>query len=97
MEEGKIGIAICDDHELVRESLGLYLSEVADFEVLGSAHNGETLLELVKSTNPDVILLDVQLENESGLDILRSVRSLKPLQSIIMLTTFKSDSVLVDA
>jgi len=97
MQERKIGIAICDDHELVRESLGLYLSDVADFEVLGSAHNGESLLELVKNTNPDVILLDVQLEGESGTDVLRSVRSLKPLQSIIMLTTFKSDSVLVDA
>lgn len=97
MTTEKIGIAICDDHELVRESLSLYLSEVPGFEVLGTAHNGEVLLELVKSARPDIVLLDVQLVDESGLDILRSVREFNASQAVIMLTTFKSDSVLVDA
>jgi DNA-binding NarL/FixJ family response regulator len=95
--EHKIRLVLCDDHDMVREALALFLSKEKNIEVVGSAATEESLLELVKSSNPDIVLLDVRLGSESGVNILRKLREGNTGQNVIMLTTFESDLALVDA
>ena len=95
--EHKIRLVLCDDHDMVREALALFLSKEKNIEVVGSAATEESLLQLVKSTNPDIVLLDVRLGGESGINILRKLREGNTGQNVIMLTTFESDLALVDA
>lgn len=93
----KIRLILCDDHEIVREALALFLSKKENIEVVGSVATGEELLELVQSMSPEIVLLDVRLGDESGIEILRRLREGYTGQNVIMLTTFESDLALVDA
>ena len=57
----KIKIAVADDHTLVRQSIALALETNENFEVIGQAGNGKTLLELLGKNLPDVIVLDLEM------------------------------------
>jgi DNA-binding NarL/FixJ family response regulator len=92
-----IRIVLCDDHDMVREALAMFLSKNENIEVVGSAASQDSLIELVRTTHPDVVLLDVRLGSESGIDVLRKLREGNTGQCVIMLTTFQSDLALVEA
>lgn len=92
-----IRVVLCDDHHKVREALALFLSKIEDFEVIGSASKQDELLEIVQLNNPDVVLLDVRLGGESGVNVLRELRKIHPDQNVIMLTSFQSDLAFVEA
>lgn len=89
-----IRLLIIDDHEMVREGLKAMLTAEADFEIVGDAANAEQALELIERLRPDVILLDVRLPGESGIDVCRTVTERYPETAVIILTTF-SDETLV--
>lgn len=84
----KISIIIVDDHEIVREGLKLTLKDEPDFQVVGELSNGRDLIKLIKSTRPDVILLDERMPRERGTDICRSLTKLYPELKIIILTAY---------
>jgi len=86
--EQPIRVLIVDDHPIVRHGLGNLLAGHPDLEVVGSVESGsETLLHL-NQTETDVILLDVRLEGQSGIDVAHRVRSDYPEVKIIILTTY---------
>ena len=92
-----IRLVLCDDHHKVREALALFLSKIEDFDVIGSASQQDELLEIVQLNSPDVVLLDVRLGGESGVNVLRKLREIHPDQNVIMLTSFQSDLSFVEA
>lgn len=72
---GKIRILIVDDHPVVRRGIKSLLSNHADFEVIGEADSVRLALEYIEQMMPDIMLLDIRLPGESGLELLDQIRA----------------------
>lgn len=92
-----VRVVICDDHEMVREALAVVLGAFDGLEVVGTAESSASLVDTVQLTDPDVIVVDVRLGDESGLDAARRARALNSRLKVMMLTSFASDQVVVEA
>lgn len=87
MSADKIRVLIVDDHALVCEGLRLYL--VRDgMEVVGTATNGRTALEMTLALEPDVLLIDIRMPGMDGFQTLAAIKSAKPDANVIMLTSY---------
>src|SRR5262245_59760330 len=64
-------VLIADDHAIFRQGLRKLFDEHAEFVVVGEAANGAEVIEAVKQITPDILLLDLQLGDMTGLDVLR--------------------------
>ncbi len=80
-------ILICDDEEGIRESFKLILE--TDYQ-LKFAKNGLEALELLKSSSPDVMLLDIKMPKMNGIETLKQIKKLKPKLPIIVVTGYQS-------
>jgi two-component system response regulator DevR len=89
-----IRVFLLDDHELVREGVRSLLESDEDIEVVGEASTAEEALTRIPLARPDVAILDVRLEGESGIEVCRDVRSLVPGLVCLMLTSFADDEAL---
>jgi two-component system, NarL family, nitrate/nitrite response regulator NarL len=69
----KIRVVIADDHAVLRESLAALLSTEPDFQVEGSASNGQQALEQVQLHHPDVLVLDLFMPGSDGFEVLRTL------------------------
>lgn len=92
-----IRVAIADDQELVRNGLRMILEGEPDFEVIGEAGDGAAAVELAASTQPDVLLIDVQMPGKDGLAATREIAQLGGPTRILMLTTFDLDEYVYEA
>jgi DNA-binding NarL/FixJ family response regulator len=92
-----IRVAMCDDHEMVRSALAMVLDGERDIEVIGAVASGTELLALVATAKPDVVVLDVRLQDESGVELAQRVRVDFPDAKIVMLTSFESDPALISS
>lgn len=88
-----IRLLVIDDHEMVREGLKAILSTEPDFDIVGDAANAEQAFELIHRLHPDVILLDVRLPGESGIEICRSVTERYPEIAVIIVTTYTDETL----
>ncbi len=86
-----IRIALIDDHELVRTGYRMILSAQPDFEIVGEAEDGQAGLLLLKRTEPDVALVDVQMPGLSGIEVTDRVRKLD-LRTRIVIVSMVSES-----
>jgi DNA-binding NarL/FixJ family response regulator len=84
-----IQILIVDDHPVVRRGIQSLLSNHADFEVVGEAATVDSALAFIEQHTPDVVLLDIRLADESGLDLLNRMRSTET--KVLILTSFDDD------
>lgn len=84
----KIRIAIVDDHPLVITGLRHILGKSADMEIVGSYTTGGELLRALVTSLPDVLLLDIQLPEQTGDEIIDIVRDKYPDLKILVLTNF---------
>jgi DNA-binding NarL/FixJ family response regulator len=83
-----IRIAIADDHLLVINGLKAMISTDPQVHVLFAASSGKELLELLQQEIPDVLLLDIQIPDISGIDLCKEVHQRHPSIKIIALTSF---------
>jgi DNA-binding NarL/FixJ family response regulator len=86
---GAIRILIVDDHPIVRRGIKSLLSNHEDFEVVGEAGTVEAALDLLQQLSPDIVLLDIRLPGESGLDLLNKINTLDT--KVVVLTSFDDD------
>lgn len=84
-----IKVAIVDDHPIVVDGMTQFIGEQPDMAVVGTAMTGSECTALLKVTSPDVVLLDIQLSDASGIDICLEITSGYPLVRVIALTGFK--------
>jgi two-component system, NarL family, response regulator DevR len=89
-----IRVFLLDDHELVREGIRSLLESDQDLEVVGEASTASEALTRVPLANPDVTILDVRLEEGSGIEVCRELRSANPDLICLMLTSFADDDAL---
>jgi two-component system chemotaxis response regulator CheY len=80
---------ICDDNEHYR-TLARMVLEMAGHEIVGEAGDGEEALAQAPTTDPDVLLLDVNMPNMSGFEALPHLRKRLPTSKILILTTGKA-------
>jgi DNA-binding NarL/FixJ family response regulator len=86
MMEEVLRVAIVDDHPMFRMGLAVAIGEMDGVELVGEAADVDGAHELVTSTTPDVLLLDVRLGDGSGLEVNRWVAANHPGVKVIMLT-----------
>ena len=71
----KIKVLLVDDHPLVREGLVNLINQQPDLEICGEAGNEPQALELIITAKPDVAVVDISLENGSGIELLKSIKA----------------------
>jgi two-component system nitrate/nitrite response regulator NarL len=89
-------VLLVDDHPLVRAAVRQALT-AADIEVVGEAASYETAILATDELRPDVVLLDLDLPDRSGLDYLRAVHDRMPEMVVVVLTVSAADRDLVEA
>ncbi len=82
----KIRVVVVDDSALMRKLLTSILSEDPDIEVVGSAPDPYVAREQIKTLNPDVVTLDVEMPHMNGIDFLRKIMELRPTP-VVMIST----------
>lgn len=83
-----IRVAIVDDHAIVRAGLQQFLGEQENITVVGEAASGGEALQLVRSVAIDVLIMDISMPGQSGIDILASLRAHAPELSILILSGY---------
>jgi DNA-binding NarL/FixJ family response regulator len=89
--ETRIRVMSVDDHPLFREGIGAIINSQSDMFLAGAATNGNEGIETFRSLRPDVTLLDLQLPDLNGIEVLIAIRNEFPDARIIILTTFERD------
>ncbi|MCA2219216.1 response regulator [Jidongwangia harbinensis] len=94
-----IRVVIADDQALIRAGLRGVLDNSDDLEVVGEAGNGTEALQVVRSTRPDIVLMDVQMPVMDGLEATRLLLADPALAAtrVVVLTTFELDDYVADA
>ncbi|MCS5724149.1 response regulator transcription factor [Herbiconiux sp. CPCC 203407] len=85
-----IRIFVVDDHEMVRAGVCLLIDRASDMVVVGESGSAGRTVALVAATRPDVIILDVNLPDGSGIELCRELLSLHPELRCLMLTGYGS-------
>jgi two-component system response regulator DevR len=82
-----IRILVVDDHGIVREGLKMVLGLESDFDVVGEAASGREAITQATRLRPDVVLMDVLMDEVSGIDACRQIKSALPETQVLMLTS----------
>ena len=81
-----IRILVADDHSVVRQGIKQIVADSPDMEITGEAASGQETLQLVRSGSFDVIILDISMPDQNGLDILRELKAESPALKVIILS-----------
>ena len=84
----KLKVVICDDHPIVRAGFRQFLAGHPDMESVREAGNGREALDLVRTDACDVLLLDISMPGQNGIDVLRAIRLRRPELPVLMLSSF---------
>ncbi|WP_100489030.1 response regulator transcription factor [Sporolactobacillus pectinivorans] len=86
-----IKVVFVDDHEMVRIGVSAYLSAQPDIDVIGEASNGKDAVDLVLKLRPDIILMDLVMEQMDGIEATKRIIEQWPQAKIIIVTSFLDD------
>ena len=90
-------VLIVDDQTLFRNGLARLLDEDERIEVIGQAIDGADAVKQVARLKPDVVLMDVKMPNVDGIEATRQVIEADPTAKVLVLTTFETDSQVIQA
>jgi len=86
-----IKIGLVDDHAIVRSGLRQYLSEHVDMRVVGEASNGREAIDLIRAHDIDVLIMDLSMPGQGGLDAIPMLRAKAPDMGILILTGYPEE------
>ncbi|PAV29283.1 DNA-binding response regulator [Virgibacillus profundi] len=92
-----IRVIVVDDHEVVRKGIIAYLQTDDEIDVIGQASSGNEGAELIIKEKPDVVLMDLMMENGNGIEATKQVMEKYPSCKIIILTSFYDDEQIFPA
>ena len=91
MNDSIVKIGIVDDHPILRNGLRQFLSEYVDLRVSGEAASGREAIDLVRTTDLDVLVMDLSMPGQSGIDALAMIRSKAPDVGILILSGYPEE------
>lgn len=86
-----IKVFLCDDHTLFRQGMRKLLELEKDLKIVGEASNGEEALEELKTTMPDVVLMDINMPYMDGITATYKLKKKYPHINVVILTVFGDD------
>lgn len=92
-----ISVVLVDDDQLMRSGIDLMLAEADDITVVGEASDGESAVEVVSETDPDVVLMDIRMPGVDGIEATARLTDKADRPRVIILTTFEIDEYVFDA
>lgn len=90
-------ILLVDDHAVVRSGLRLLLADAGDIEVAGEAENAQQAMDLIRTHEFDVAVVDIGLPGKGGLDLLKQLRVERPKLAVLMLSMYSEEVYAVRA
>ena len=93
----KIRVALVDDHEIVRLGLMALINDQPDMEVVGEAGTAAEALRLVERLRPQVVLMDIRIPGEGGIEAAREITNRFVDTKVVMLTSFVDDELVLRA
>lgn len=93
----KTRILLVDDHDIVRLGLMTLLNDQPDMEVVGEASTAGDAVKAAENLRPDVVLMDIRLPGEGGIEAAGQVTRRVPDSKVVMLTSFADDQLVVRA
>ncbi|OZB38180.1 MAG: two-component system response regulator NarL, partial [Alishewanella sp. 34-51-39] len=97
MSEQKSSVMLVDDHPLLRKGLKQLLALEDELEVIAEASNGQDAIKLAAELDPDLIILDLNMQGMDGLETLKRMRDEGVTSRIVMLTVSDADEDIVKA
>jgi len=82
----RYGILVIDDHPLFRKGITGIIDESDHFEVIGDAGDGKDGLNHMRLKNPDLIILDISMPGQNGIELLKIMKAEKPRTPVLVLT-----------
>jgi len=92
MNNKVIKILLCDDNDNFRQLLTEYVKSMPGVEIVGEAIDGVDVIDKTETLDPDLVLMDLSMPNQSGLDATKAIKEKWPNKSVIILTLYE-DSV----
>ena len=93
----KIRVALVDDHEIVRLGLMTLINDQPDMEVVGEAGTAAEALRMVERTHPHVVLMDIRIPGEGGIEAASEISNRFADTKVVMLTSFADDELVLRA
>jgi DNA-binding NarL/FixJ family response regulator len=93
----KIRVLLVDDHSIVRLGLMTLINDRDDMEVVGEAGTTRDALLAVERLKPDVVLMDIRMPGEGGIEVTRQITTRFPEINVVMLTSFLDDELVIRA
>jgi DNA-binding NarL/FixJ family response regulator len=90
-DTGKIRVLCVDDHPIVREGIAAIINLQPDMTLVGSAATAEKALQRFSELRPDVVLVDLQLPDMSGFDLITKIKDKSPNARIVVLSSHEGD------
>jgi DNA-binding NarL/FixJ family response regulator len=93
----RITIVLADDHHIVRQGVKALLENESDFEVVGEASDGITVLHIIGRLKPDILVLDLMMPGLNGLEVARRVMKVSPVTKTIILSMYMNEPYVIEA
>ncbi|WP_323143480.1 response regulator transcription factor [Massilia phyllosphaerae] len=92
-----MNVVLVDDHALVRAGISNLINQIDSFVVVGEASSRMDAMELVRQLRPHIVVADITLGEESGLDLLEPIRQASPTTRVIILSMHASEELVAEA
>ena len=92
-----IRILVADDHGVLRAGLTSLLSAQTDMSVVGEAENGKAAIKLFSETEPDVILMDINMPDMNGLEAAKKILELNPKARVLILSLHEDSELIKES
>ena len=92
-----VRLLVVDDHEVVRQGLVSMLGRQEGFQVVGEAGTAAGAVEMARTLQPDLVIMDVRLPDGSGIEACREIRALLPATRVVILTSYPDEEAVLSA
>ena len=92
-----IRVFLCDDHNLFRQGMRKLLELERDIQIVGEAGNGREMLDMLKKTGPDIILMDINMPEIDGIATTYKIKKMLPRANVVILTVYEDEPHIFEA